>query len=200
MKSTRVKAAIIPRLLLASVLFAMAVGPCAASGGKIPEEIKKSTALNARLWGLPHELVLGVIKAESGFNPKAQSPKGAIGLMQIVPHTGGRDIWKIIYKQDHTPSKRLLKTPHANITLGTAYLSHLFHTRLRGVKNKKARKIAALAAYNWGVTRVKRLLKRHGVPKSDAEMYRLIKRYSPPETAKYVTNVLIASIQYAREL
>jgi soluble lytic murein transglycosylase-like protein len=38
-------------------------------------------------YGLPRKLVHSVMAAESGFQPKAVSPKGAIGLMQLMPAT-----------------------------------------------------------------------------------------------------------------
>ncbi len=48
-------------------------------------------------YDLDPKLVIAVIEVESGFDPKARSPKGAIGLMQLMPQTarrfGVRDPW-----------------------------------------------------------------------------------------------------------
>ena len=45
----------------------------------------------AQKYSLPDAFVAGVMHAESGFNPAAVSPKGAIGLMQLMPGTA-RDL------------------------------------------------------------------------------------------------------------
>jgi len=88
------------------------------------------------------DLINSVIRAESGFNANAVSPKGAQGLMQLMPQTAiGLGVSDVM-------------DPEANVGAGTRYLRELlsrYHDDL----------IKALAAYNAGPKRVDRY---HGVP------------------------------------
>jgi soluble lytic murein transglycosylase len=65
-------------------------------------------------------LVASVIRAESNFNQNAVSPKGAQGLMQIMPSTAA------FVAKMHDIEEYDLFDPHDNILLGTLYLKYLF--------------------------------------------------------------------------
>lgn len=85
----------------------------------------------AALHGVDFPLIKAVIRAESAFNPKAVSKKGALGLMQIMPENL-KDF------QVHDPFD-----PWQNIMGGVRYLKFL-------IKRFKGQVPLALAAYNAG--------------------------------------------------
>ena len=98
----------------------------------------------SRKYGLDPRLVYALIEQESRFNPCAQSPKGAQGIMQIMP-----DTQKFLGLADPFD-------PERSIAAGTKYLRNMldrFHTE-----------VMALAAYNAGPGAV---AKHGGVPPYD---------------------------------
>jgi len=100
-----------------------------------PDEFDPIVKSIASEYGVDKSLVKAVIHAESGYNPNAVSPRGAQGLMQLMPQTA-----------------QGLKVPNSfdpkdNIRGGVKYLRFLLDT-FRGDVT------LALAAYNAGLTRV----------------------------------------------
>lgn len=52
----------------------------------------------SRKYDIPEDLIYAIIKTESSFNPYAVSWANAYGLMQVVPKTAGRDVFKLVKK------------------------------------------------------------------------------------------------------
>ncbi len=94
--------------------------------------------------GLDPLFLASIIFAESGFRTKAQSPVGALGLMQLMPSTAKYISRKI---GDKHPHRSILFNPEDNIRLGAAYLLYL-SKMYQGDLNK------ILVAYNWGPANV----------------------------------------------
>ena len=115
--------------------------------------------------GVDYELLTAVVSAESAFNPKAISHKGAVGLMQIMPATARR--YGVQSEPGLTVASKLTD-PDLNIQTGTRYLADLL--RLFGGQTE-----LAVAAYNAGEGAVMRAGNR-------------IPNYS--ETQQYVKKVM----------
>lgn len=140
----------------------------------------------AKQYEVDPDLVAAVIEVESYYNPNAQSPVGAIGLMQLMPDSGGREAVRIVTGVDRKPTIRELKTPGLNIQLGTAYLKYLLDY-YSYVEDGTARMMLALAAYNWGMGNVDGNLRpAPDIVEKDIN-YRIAA--APRETREYVTKV-----------
>jgi soluble lytic murein transglycosylase-like protein len=107
--------------------------------------LDRAIAQHALLHRLDPALLRAVIKAESNFDPAAVSKAGAVGLMQLMPHTAARLDVRNSYD------------PEANIAGGARYLRELLD-RFRGNLP------LALAAYNAGEQLVERY---QGLPPID---------------------------------
>jgi soluble lytic murein transglycosylase-like protein len=86
---------------------------------------------HSRTHGVRADLIRAVMQVESGFNPYARSPKGAMGLMQLMPSTAKQYGVKNAFN------------PTENVRAGVAYLRELLD---RYQNNEQL----ALAAYNAG--------------------------------------------------
>src|SRR5579859_3623086 len=130
-----------------------------------PEEIQSFVREASERNRLDPDFVNSVIKAESGFYPKAVSRKGAQGLMQLMPSTAA-----MLGVADPFD-------PKANIEGGTAHLSQL----LDRYHDDPAK---ALAAYNAGAHRVDQY---HGVPpymETRAYVRRIINDFNAKKRAR----------------
>ncbi len=95
-------------------------------------------------------LIYAIIRVESDFNPYAINSVPAIGLMQVVPQTAGKEIHGLLTGRESEPTKAFLFEPENNITYGTAYLRQLDRRHLSGVGDELSREYCVIASYNGG--------------------------------------------------
>ncbi len=78
---------------VATEILALPPAQAAPSPGhvpKLPSSLRPLILQAAQMQQVPASLIAAVAAAESGFNPSARSPKGAVGLMQLMPATARR--------------------------------------------------------------------------------------------------------------
>ena len=123
-------------------------------------------------------LLAAIVSAESGFDARARSPRGAYGLMQVMPGTwreiGGTADCRPAAAARTAPT--CMDEPAANLAVGAAYLRRLAD-RFDG------NMVLAVAAYNAGTEPV---LRHHGVPPF-------------PETTRYMRQVSLAWFELQSE-
>jgi soluble lytic murein transglycosylase-like protein len=138
-----------------------------ARAAEVPPNPRELAAAAAKKYSLPASFVESVMRAESGFKLSAFSPKGAIGLMQLMPETArqlGVD-----------PS-----IPKENAEGGAQYL----HDLLEKYEKDPDQVLLALAAYNAGPAAVERY---HGVPpyiETRQYILRVLKNWQSRESHK----------------
>lgn len=133
---------------------------------------------------ITQSFAMAIARQESGWNPKVRSPVGASGLMQIMPATASDTVKR--YNIAGYNSAAQLLDPETNISIGTAYLQHVFE---RFDNNR----IFAAAAYNAGPGRVN-TWSANSAGKIDAVAF--IESIPFSETRGYVKNVLAYDAYY----
>lgn len=132
-----------------------------------------------RIWaaaeaaGLPPELVMKVVRHESGGDHEIVSHAGAVGLMQVMPATAEE-----VRRTAGLPEGSLTDPDH-NLAVGTAYLAQL-------IRRFDGDLWLALAAYNAGPTKMAQLRREH----PDLSSRELVNRHAPRETAAYCRKIL----------
>lgn len=138
-------------------------------GDRAPEDLIARLRVVFESEGVPSRWVW-IAEAESLLDPEACSTRGAVGLFQLMPETARRFGLAV-----HPVDDRCV--PEKNARAAARYLKTLH--RQFGCWS------LALAAYNAGEGRVRRVLKQHG-----ARSFADIVRYLPRETRSYVPRVL----------
>lgn len=160
---------------------------------------------SSRQYGIDESLILGIMQTESSFNPYAISYANAMGLMQVVPHTAGRDVFKMKGRSGQ-PSKSYLFDPEKNIDAGVSYLWLLKNEYLAGIQNPTSMRYAMISAYNSGAGAVLRVFSNdldeavYMINKMQPEqVYRILTTSHPSAQARnYLLKVDKAQRSYRR--
>ena len=129
-----------------------------------------------RDWRLPEDL-LWVVMVESGFDPRATSPAGAVGLWQFMPSTG--DVYGL--------TRNSMLDERRNPTHATRAAAH----HLRDLFLRFGNWDLALAAYNMGYGQLADAMGKHGT----SDFAELARRGAiPDETAAYVPKIAACAI------
>lgn len=125
-------------------------------------------------------LTAAVIQAESAGDSSAVSPKGARGLMQLMPDTAKEMSAElgIPYSEE-----RLTTDPNYNMTLGKAYLEKM-------LKRYDGNEALAVAAYNAGPGTVDTWIKDYGDPRKGVAVADWLSSIPYSETRTYTAKVL----------
>ncbi|HEY9720489.1 MAG TPA: lytic transglycosylase domain-containing protein [Oscillatoriaceae cyanobacterium] len=144
--------------------------------------------------GLSRGLVEAVVAQESGFNPLAVSPVGAEGLMQLMPETvtminaaGGAEVLDPFDAEQ-------------NLAGGCWYLKWLHGALPRSQVAPGEDWKLTLAAYNGGLTRVKKAIAMAlaGAPRNPRASWRDVSDNMPSETQRYVPSVMALWSKYGQ--
>lgn len=126
-------------------------------------------------------LVDSVIKQESAGQVDAVSPKGALGIMQLMPDTARQMAQELGVNFN---LGRLTRDADYNKQLGSAFLSKL-------LERYDGEQALAVAAYNAGPARVDEWLERHGDPRiGDISVSAWVRQIPFKETREYTSKIL----------
>jgi len=147
-----------------------------------PLEFASTIRSAAQANGVPSALVAGIIRQESGFDPRATSPVGARGLMQLMPSTA-----REMRSRLGLPSPAAgLYDPDYSIALGSAYFRQLLSGFGGNVE-------LALAGYNGGPNRIRRLWEEAG-PRVELDAF--VETLNLDESRDYVKRILVLADSY----
>jgi soluble lytic murein transglycosylase len=130
---------------------------------------------------LPQAVAYAISRQESGFDARARSHAGALGLMQLMPETARRIARDVGVSHS---TARLTSDPAHNVTLGAYHLDEL-------IAEYNGSYILTFIAYNAGPRRVPQWIERFGDPRSgQIDVIDWIELIPFSETRSYVQRVL----------
>jgi soluble lytic murein transglycosylase-like protein len=147
-----------------------------------PLDYREQILTSARETDLPAHLIAGIIRQESAFDPRATSPVGARGLMQLMPGTA-REVSRkvgVAYRPER------LYDPEVSVRLGSTYFRELLDRFDGNVE-------LALAGYNGGPSRIRRLWRESG---PDAQLDDFLETLYLDESRNYVKRILVLADSY----
>ncbi|HKH49210.1 MAG TPA: transglycosylase SLT domain-containing protein [Thermoanaerobaculia bacterium] len=147
-----------------------------------PLEYEDTIRAQAKAQGIEPALIAGIIRQESAFDPRATSPVGARGLMQLMPTTAQ----ETARRMDRRFPSNGLYDPEFSIELGSAYFRQLLDSFDGNVE-------LALAGYNGGPNRIRRLWNEAG---PSAELDDFVENLGLDESRDYVKRILVLADSY----
>ena len=121
--------------------------------------------------------------AESNLNPKAKSPVGAKGIMQIMPAT----YEEILQKNPHIPAT---DEPRWNIAAGIFYDRMLYRKwKKKKTISTKERLSFSFASYNAGLGTVLKAYKKASKKHGEVKQWQQVEGFAPGETRFYVKRI-----------
>jgi soluble lytic murein transglycosylase len=148
----------------------------------LPDDYAGAILTYARSAGVPANLVAGIIRQESAFDPRATSPVGARGLMQLMPPTAR----EMAQRVGVSCQPNQLYNPDLSVRLGTMYVKELLTDFDGNVE-------LALASYNGGPNRIKRLWQQSG---PQVRMDDFLETLKLDESRNYVKRILVLADSY----
>lgn len=145
------------------------IAPAPADGLELVMMVRQT----AERHGISPRLLEAIAQVESNFDPKAVSRDGAIGLLQVVPETAGREVYRLRGMPGHPDTASLFQAEY-NADIAAEYVAWLH--RYFG---QQASPEVIVAAYNAGPGRVRQCL-------ADGDRWQSC---LPTETRKYLSRV-----------
>jgi membrane-bound lytic murein transglycosylase C len=152
---------------------------------------RDDVAAHAKRHGIDPRLLFAIIHTESYFNPLAQTPAPAYGLMLLVPRGPARDAYNYLYKNDIVLDDGYLQDPAHNVELGAAYLHLLRRQLVPNMEEGDKKNFLVACAYTWGMDKTRdQILKQARVQDlTSTQVFTLLSQKTPETTRAYLNRV-----------